>query len=44
MIIDKVDQNRDKGPYTCYAENVLGNATETATATVLGENFIYILR
>ena len=44
LIIDKVDQNRDKGPYTCYAENVLGNATETANATVLGENFIYILR
>ena len=44
LIIDKVDQNRDKGPYTCYAENFLGNATETATATFLGENFIYILR
>ena len=44
LIIDKVDENRDQGSYTCYAENFLGNATETATATVLGENFIYILR
>ena len=40
LIIDKVDENRDEGPYTCYAENFLGNATETATATVLGENYI----
>ena len=39
LIIDKVDENRDEGPYTCYAENFLGNATETATATVLGENY-----
>ena len=42
MIIDKVEKE-DEGLYTCYAENVLGNATETANATVLGENFIYIL-
>ena len=42
LIIDKVEKE-DEGLYTCYAENVLGNATETANATVLGENFIYIL-
>ena len=40
LIIDKVDQNRDEGPYRCYAKNFLGNTTETATATVLGENYI----
>ena len=40
LIIYKVDENRDEGPYTCYAENFLGNARETATATVLGENYI----
>ena len=43
LIINKVEKE-DEGPYTCYAENFLGNATETANATVLGENFIYILR
>ena len=40
LIIDKVDEDRDEGPYTCYAKNFLGNATETATATVFSENYI----
>ena len=42
LIIDNVDQNRDEGLYKCYAENFLGNATENATATVLGENTMHI--
>ena len=43
LIIDNVDKNRDEGLYTCYAKNFLGNATETVTATVLGENIMFIL-
>ena len=42
LIIDNVDQNRDEGLYKCYAENFLGNATENATATVLGENTMHM--
>ena len=40
LIIDNVDQNRDEGLYTCYAENVLGHAEATARATVLGKNLV----
>ena len=42
LIIDNVDKNRDEGLYKCYAENVLGNATENATATVFGENTMHV--
>ncbi|XP_073228624.1 fibronectin type III domain-containing protein-like [Porites lutea] len=42
LIIDQVDENRDEGPYKCYAENFLGNATETATATVLERTIITV--
>ena len=40
LIIDKVDKNRDKGPYTCYAKNSLGHAEATANAIVFSENYI----
>ena len=42
LIIDNADKNRDQGLYKCYAENVLGNATENATATVFGENTMHV--
>ncbi|XP_073228626.1 fibronectin type III domain-containing protein-like [Porites lutea] len=40
LIIDKVDENRDKGLYTCYAKNSLGHREATASATVFSENYI----
>ena len=43
LIIDKVDENQDKGLYTCYAENSLGHAEATAKATVFSENYICLL-
>ena len=40
LVISNVNRSRDEGRYACYAENVLGHATENSRATVFGKQVV----
>jgi len=38
LVISKVERSQHAGKFSCYAQNLLGNATAEGMATVYGKN------